>query len=336
MEKKILFSILLLSITNLTGYAQGLEKDTIKMQALNIFSNGKIEGINWVKISLDEAAQKAELQQKKILIYFTAKWCGPCRKMEQEVFSDYKVIRIVNDNYIALKIDVDAWGGKKWVKDFAVKGMPDFYILDAKKQRLRHNLGATPLNQFIVFLNLKEIQANLAMLDTTHAIVRAEKWKGKIGLGLGSGISNLSNSSSSIIFAYEVRLGYSLERRRLSFSPAVSFTSIGSSALRLNYVKIPAQVSLNFYMGSVLGLPGGYRVLAAPYYGRLLTNSMLAPSRNDIGVDYGLGVYMGDSANSSLEFSIRGSKGFTDVLPATGKQTNQFFRAAFTLSMRKR
>lgn len=332
---KILSSLMLFSSFSLTLHAQTLEKDTIKMQKLTIYANGKLETINWQKISLDKAQQKAQLEGKRILIYFTAKWCAPCRKMEQEVFQDYTVIRAVNDNFIALKIDVDAWGGKKWKEDFGVKGMPEFFILDASKQRLRHNLGAVSLNEFLQFLNLKENPSNLKFLDTTHTIVRAESWKSKLGLGVGLGASNLSNAASTTVFGSEVWLGYSLEKKRLFFNPTLSFSSIGSSISRLNYIRIPVQVALNFYRGSVLGLPGGFRALAAPYYGRLLNRPKNIVNRNDMGLDYGLGIYIGDADNANLEFSLRGSQGYTDILPQAGKQTNQFFRAAITMSIRK-
>ncbi len=331
---KILSSILLFSITT-TLHAQTLERDTIKMQKLTIYADGRLETINWQKMSLDKARQKAQLEGKKILIYFTAKWCAPCRKMEQEVFPNYTVIRTVNDNFIALKIDVDAWGGKKWKEDFGVKGMPEFFILNASKQRLRHNLGAVSQADFLQFLNLKENPTNLKMLDTTHTIISAESWKSKLGLAVGLGVSNLNNSASNTILAGEVRLGYSLEKKRLLFNPALSYLSIGSSISRLNYIRVPVQFALNFYRGSVLGLPGGYRALVAPYYARLVNNPKNIMNRNDMGLDYGLGIYIGDAANATLEFSLRGSQGYTDILPQVGKQTNQFFRAAITLSMRK-
>lgn len=308
--------------------AQSLEKDTIKMQGITISATGKAETIHWLKIGLVEAANRAEREQKKILVYFTAKWCGPCHKMEDEVFTNYQVIRVVNDNYIALKIDVDAWGGKKWVTDFGVRGMPEFFILDANRQRLRRNLGAIPLDKFLEFLNLKELPSSPAMLDTSHVVLRPEKWKNKISLGLGAGVSRLNLIRN---FGYEVRLGYGFEKKRFGINPALSYASLGS----FNYIRIPVQFSLNFYKGSLFGLPGGYRVITAPYYGRLLNNPMLIANKNDVGLEYGLGAYIGDLSDTTLEFSIRGSEGFSDVLPEFGKQMHQFFRAAVTLSLRK-
>lgn len=316
-------------------FAQKLDKDTIKMERVNVYANGKTETINWKKLPLDEAAAIAKAENKSILIYFTAKWCPPCQKMEQEVFPKYPVIRMVNEYYIALKIDVDAWGGKKWKEEFAVKGMPEFFILSGEKKRLRHHLGALQTAEFLDFLDLKRTPLNVKMLDTTHAKVRHEKWANKINLGIGGGISNLSNTVFNNTFAYDITLGYSIEKQRLFFNPGISFTSIGSSGNRLNYLKIPAQVGLNFYRGKIAKLAGGYRILAAPYYSRLINEPRITISKNDFGLDYGIAVYIGDTNSAALEFAIKGSQGFKDILPQLGNQTNQFYSASITFSVGK-
>ena len=58
-------------------------------------------------------------------------------------------------------------------------------------------------------------------------------------------------------------------------------------------------------------------------------------SKNDFGLDYGIAVYIGDTNSASLEFAIKGSQGFTDVLPKFGSQNNQFYRASITFSVGK-
>ncbi|MGF1924355.1 MAG: hypothetical protein ACQUHE_09275, partial [Bacteroidia bacterium] len=227
------------------------------------------------------------------------------------------------------------WGGKKWQTDFGVRGMPEFFILDSKQRRVRRSLGAIPLAQFLAFLNLNESPAHAEMLDTSHVRLRAEKFKTRVSLGLGAGMSRLSNAASNTGFAYDIRLGYGWEMKRFGFIPAISFTSLRSSSVRYNYLRMPAQLALNFYRGSVFGLPGGWRATAGPYYGRLLNTPLSVSNKNDVGIDYGLGIYMGDTADASLEFSLKGSHGFTDILPQPGNQNHQFFRAAITMSIRQ-
>jgi thiol-disulfide isomerase/thioredoxin len=44
---------------------------------------------------------------KPVLLYFYASWCGWCKKLNKSVFEDAKVIKILNDSYFVIKVDVD-------------------------------------------------------------------------------------------------------------------------------------------------------------------------------------------------------------------------------------
>lgn len=333
---KFIHALAIIILASYNSKAQSFEKDTIKMQSVTIFNNSRIEQINWQNISLDEASRKAKADGKNILIYFTAKWCGPCRYMEREVFPKQVAIRAVNDYFIAIKIDIDSWGNKKWSQDFAVRGIPDFFILKDDQERLRHKIGGMNLKNFLDFLNLKLQPVDLKILDVKLGAPRTEKFKNKIAIALGAGFSKIRNLPDDNIFGYDAKLAFNIEKKRFFFSPGISFTSIGSSIDRLNYLRIPLEFGLNVHRGRVLDFPGGIRILGAPYYGRLLNTSISNFTKNDFGLEYGIGVYMGNAAQSSLEFSIKGVSGFTDVMPTlSGFQRNQFFKAGLTIAITK-
>lgn len=85
--KKIL-SLLLLSIfISVSGIAQ----------------NAKI---NW--LTLEEAYQKVQTQPKKVLIDVYTDWCGWCKVMDKNTFTDPKVVDYVNKNYYAVKFDAES------------------------------------------------------------------------------------------------------------------------------------------------------------------------------------------------------------------------------------
>ena len=69
------------------------------------FSQGKTNNkeINW--ISLEKAQEYSSKYNQKILIYFYKHNCEYCEKMQKETLSDRNIINLINNNFLAVKID---------------------------------------------------------------------------------------------------------------------------------------------------------------------------------------------------------------------------------------
>ncbi|MDR7131245.1 thioredoxin-related protein [Algoriphagus sp. 4150] len=63
-------------------------------------------GIEW--LSFEELDAKIDQEPKKVLIYFYTDWCTYCRKMEKEVFTNTKLIDLINQEYFAVKFDAES------------------------------------------------------------------------------------------------------------------------------------------------------------------------------------------------------------------------------------
>lgn len=55
--------------------------------------------INWM--SLDEVREAQKTNPKNVLIDVYTNWCGPCKLMDRNTFSNTDIIRIINENYYA-------------------------------------------------------------------------------------------------------------------------------------------------------------------------------------------------------------------------------------------
>lgn len=61
--------------------------------------------INWMSMNEALAAQKES--PKKIIMDVYTKWCGPCKLLDRNTFSNKDVIKFINENYYAVKFDAE-------------------------------------------------------------------------------------------------------------------------------------------------------------------------------------------------------------------------------------
>lgn len=135
----VLIGLAIASLTHAEGareanYRQKLAAQKTPPKA----DSSKVATIEWVPF--DEGLKRAESQKKAMLLDFTASWCGWCKKMEKETFSDTSVVNLVNKNFVAVRV----WGDSEKLLDikgykisekdlavsqFGIQGYPSFYFL---------------------------------------------------------------------------------------------------------------------------------------------------------------------------------------------------------------
>ena len=64
------------------------------------------DGLRW-EDNLDAARRLAAQTNRLVLLHFTAPWCEPCQRLEQQVFSQPGFGRELVGNFVAVKINVD-------------------------------------------------------------------------------------------------------------------------------------------------------------------------------------------------------------------------------------
>jgi len=73
--------------------------------ALFIGVYGISQEINWV--SLDEAIALQKKNPKKIIMDAYTEWCGPCKMLDRNTFSNSDVIDYINEHYYAVKFNAE-------------------------------------------------------------------------------------------------------------------------------------------------------------------------------------------------------------------------------------
>jgi len=63
------------------------------------------EAIQWMSIEEVQVAMKKE--PRKVMIDVYTQWCGPCKMMMKNTFTDQEVISYINQNYYAVKFNAE-------------------------------------------------------------------------------------------------------------------------------------------------------------------------------------------------------------------------------------
>ena len=92
---------------------------------------------------------------KPAVIDFYATWCGPCKMMNERVFTQKVVGDYFKKNFIPLKVDMEKGEGIALRKKFDVNAFPTMFILDAEGNIVGKLQGARDTDIFLK--ELKEI-----------------------------------------------------------------------------------------------------------------------------------------------------------------------------------
>ena len=106
-------------------------------------------GISW-QPDVYTAFKTSSQEDKPVLLYLNADWCGYCRKMEAETFTDPEVLKELGDAFLWVKLDGDVDSdGQRFKSKFNVRGYPAIFLLDSEENELDRIAGYLPPKNFL-------------------------------------------------------------------------------------------------------------------------------------------------------------------------------------------
>ncbi len=104
-------------------------------------SSSSSQRMVFIKQDFAKAQAQAKKQNKPIFIDFYTSWCGPCKKMDRDVFSDRRVSKYYNENYVSLKINAEQGDGRALADKYKVKGFPTLCVIDPSGKMISQVVG---------------------------------------------------------------------------------------------------------------------------------------------------------------------------------------------------
>ncbi|WP_343746607.1 thioredoxin domain-containing protein [Chitinophaga sp.] len=106
-------------------------------------------GIQFFKGSWKEVQEAARQQQKMIFVDVYTEWCGPCKYMDREIFTDAAVARKYATHFIAYKLDAEKGEGVELSRKYNVGAYPTFLFLNSGGYVVHKVAGEREKNSFI-------------------------------------------------------------------------------------------------------------------------------------------------------------------------------------------
>lgn len=112
---------------------------------------GYAQGIKFVKVkTLQEALALAKAENKIVFLDAYASWCGPCKYLRENVFTEGPVGAYYNQKFISVSFDMENDPeGVRLSKEFQVEAYPTLLFFNSRGMLVHKHVGAMTVPEFI-------------------------------------------------------------------------------------------------------------------------------------------------------------------------------------------
>jgi thioredoxin-related protein len=133
---------------------------TLTILGLLAFSTGAFAEVEWGH-DYDAALETAKKDKKLVMVDLYTDWCGWCKKLDKDTYSDKDVAAKLTKDFIAVKVNPEkSQRNAKLSKDFGTTGFPHIVFVDATGKKVSEIDGYLPAAQFLQRLNTISEKAN--------------------------------------------------------------------------------------------------------------------------------------------------------------------------------
>ncbi len=87
------------------------------------------------------AKEQAASESKLYFVDFDASYCATCRNMDQSTYMDPILAQYMDDNVVALRLDVQDFDGVMWSQQYDVEALPTMLVFNNKGKLVKRLVG---------------------------------------------------------------------------------------------------------------------------------------------------------------------------------------------------
>lgn len=113
------------------------------------FAVAQDRSIAFENVSFQEALEKAKQSNKLLFVDCYTSWCGPCKMLARDVFTNNEVADYFNAHFVSLKVDCEKGEGPQLRERFGVSSYPTLLFIDGSGKVVNKILGASQAPAFL-------------------------------------------------------------------------------------------------------------------------------------------------------------------------------------------
>jgi thioredoxin-related protein len=122
---------------------------------------------------MQAAQKKASDGMLMLFVDVYATWCGPCKMMDSEVYTDPAVAEYMNTHYLSVRMDGESDFGRIYASEQALEGYPSMFIFSDDGERVSKIVGYTAAQELVT--DLRSIREGYTKLRTYRSLYQNGK-----------------------------------------------------------------------------------------------------------------------------------------------------------------
>lgn len=109
------------------------------------------DGIKFQEDNWKQVLSKAKSEHKLIFLDIYASWCGPCKMLKRQTFTDKTAADYFNTTFVNASFDGEKGDGPMLAEKYKISAYPSLFILDENGNVVKSTVGFIPASELINF-----------------------------------------------------------------------------------------------------------------------------------------------------------------------------------------
>lgn len=136
-------------------------------------------GISFQQGGFQDMLDKAKAENKLIFMDVYTTWCGPCKMLDRNTFSDAQVGGKFNASFVNYKLDAEKGEGISVASRYAVRAYPNMLFINGQGEVVHRVVGYRPPEELLkeaeVAAQIMETKKPLSWFESNYAAQKADK-----------------------------------------------------------------------------------------------------------------------------------------------------------------